>query len=123
MMPALVTTYENSLTHAKKSGDTKAKLSGLIRKLRDAKEILNICAALDILEKSVPASMVFEGDGLMPHEIAPNIELTQIDLQEIIEHNAAGELPLDSNLRYFTSEAEEQNISFSHMYCTAGHEL
>ena len=123
MMPALVMAYENSLTHTKKSADVKAKLSGLIKKLRDAKEILNVCAALDILEKSVPASMVFEGDGLMPHEISPNIEMTQMELQELLDYNVDDELPIDSNLRYFTSEATEQSVSYSHMYCRAAHEL
>ena len=52
----------------------------------------------------------------MPHEISPNIEMTPMELQELLDYNVDDELPIDSNLRYFTSEATEQRcFLFTHV--------
>ena len=47
------TGYQNGLTRIKKA-ETKAKVEGILKKLKDAKCVLNVCAAADILEKVRP---------------------------------------------------------------------
>ena len=40
------------------------------------------CLYLDILEKTVPASKFFEGEGLLPFEVKGSVKTTLADLAE-----------------------------------------
>ena len=77
--------------------ETKAKIRSLLSKFRNYKFLTYTCCYLDLLEKTKPASKVFEGEGLLPFEIWPCAQQTIDELSELVKENV--EEGLDSNLR------------------------
>ena len=73
MWPAFLTVYENVVADPKTNPDTKSKVQGLLNNFRSYKILTLVCTYLDILEKTVPASNVFEGEKLLPFEIKESI--------------------------------------------------
>ena len=71
------------------------------------------------------ASMVFEGDGLMTFEVKNSLKITVGDLGDIISSCEEGEPPIDSYLRFFYIESDEETgeTTISRDYTKAGHEL
>ena len=119
LLPALVMAFENYEVQVK-NADTKAKVSELLKKFRSTK-IFNMCAALDIFGKLQPASLVFEGEGLMAYEIYPSIEMTINDLQDMVDSDEKVET--DSMLRFFQFHVgSDGKMVATHEYCKAGHE-
>ena len=99
--PAFLTAYQNGLSLNNHSPDTKAKISGLLKKFRSYKVLCQVCVYLDILEKTSPVSLVFEGEGLLPGEVEASIKRTISELEDMNEvAGKPGEL-LDSHLLPF----------------------
>ena len=93
---------------------------GLLKKLRSASEILNVCAALDVFEALRPSSLVFEGEGLMPFQVRPSIEMTISNLQDWVESDG---VELDSMLLYFLFKTKDDgSVVAEHAYCKSGQE-
>ena len=121
MIPALIMGYDNALAKGKMNAKTRAKVTGLVKQLKNAHDIVAVCAATDILEKVKPASMVFEGDDLVPHELNTNIEITITELQELLE---SSEIPIDSNMLFyqFQQSGDGGETKAVHQFCKRGHE-
>ena len=122
--PALVMGYENAeiVTTAP---ETRAKVTGLLRLLRSVLHLLKVCGSLDLVDKMGPAYMVFEGDGLMPFEVKSSLKITVDDLRDVISSCEEGEPPIDSYLRFFDIETDDETgeTTISRDYAKAGHEL
>ena len=56
--------------------ETRAKVTSLLKKFKNYNYIKMTCLYLDILEKIVPASKVFEGERLLPFEVKASIQTT-----------------------------------------------
>ena len=87
--------------------------------------IFKFAVVQDILEKLVPASKVFEGEGLMIHEVAASIGVTTEALDEMIDDFDAENVPIDSNIHFFDLEADEIEANkwkLKQEYLKAGHE-
>lgn len=80
--PAFLTAYQNGLSLNKHSPETKAKISGLLKKFQSYKVLCQVCTYLDILEQIAPASLVFQGDGLLPGEVEASIKETILELED-----------------------------------------
>ena len=65
--PGLIIAYENAITVRSGTAATKAKISGFLKKLKSYTFFCKTAYFLDILDASVPVSLVFEGNGLMPY--------------------------------------------------------
>lgn len=127
LWPAILTAYENAVV-VTKSSETKAKLQGFVKKLRNVESLFQVCGTLDLIEKTSFASLVFEGNTLMPFEVKPSIEQTCEDLEELeaaCDEEEVEEPPIDSHLRFFDVELNEDTEEWSihHQYPRAGHEL
>ena len=105
MWPAFLTAYENVVAHPKINPDTKSKVQGLLNNFRTL-----VCTYLDILEKTVPASKVFEGEKLLPFEIKESINRTVSDLEEYTDDDCEN---LDSYLHRFPFVLNEETEKFS----------
>ena len=55
--------------------ETKAKVTGLLKKFKNNKNITMSCLYLVILEKIVLASKVFKGERLLPFEVKASFKL------------------------------------------------
>ena len=124
MWPALIVAFENSKAETKVSAK-KAKLEGYLRKLRSIRMLFKFAANLDLLEKVVPSSMVFEGEGLMAYEVSSTVNMTIVELGDLIADCENDVVPIDSYLRYFNINVDETTnaISISRDYVKSGHEL
>ena len=100
LWPALITYFENSKATATAS-TKKAKIEGYLRKLISSRMSFTFAVVQDILEKLVPASKVFEGEGLMIHEVAASIHVTTEALNEMIDDFDAENVPINSNIIFF----------------------
>ena len=122
--PALIVGYENTdiVTTA---SETRAKVTGLLKSLKSMSQLFKVCVSLDLLEKVGPSSMVFEGDGLMPFEVKNSLKMTLDELDDVISSCEEGEPPIDSYLRFFDIETDEETgkTSISRDYTKAGQEL
>ena len=120
MLPALGMANSNYLNE-KKSESVKAKVQNIIKKLRSSSTICRIAAIMDIFQIMQPTSLVFEGEGLMPYDVKPTIDIAVEQLREIAEGN--GDVPLDSHLRFFKFTAcDGAGVSLTREYCKSGHE-
>ena len=73
MWPALITAFENTLAYRKIKAGTKAKISGLLKVLRNYEFVMLTGAYVDILEKIMPLSLVYEKDHLLVTEVKPSL--------------------------------------------------
>ena len=65
--------------------ETKAKVTGLLKKFKNNKNITMSCLYLVILEKIVLASKVFKGERLLPFEVKASIQTTLADLTDYLD--------------------------------------
>ena len=102
MWPAIITALENTIVVTKYKPGTKAKIQGFLKQLKSYPFLCTVATYLDILEKITPTSLVFEGDGLLPFEVKPTIDLTVSKLEDLIECSGSDEEELsDSHLSRF----------------------
>ena len=113
MWPVFIIAYENVIAENKKKAETIAKLRGLLIKFRTVKVLYNVCSYLDLLDKISPISLVFEGNDLLPCEIQPSLLLTLEGLDELTNAKEVNDVPIDSNLRYFSVEASDGDATAS----------
>ena len=78
--PGIVTAYENIESDRKTKGETRAKVKGYLKKLRSYKFFQKVINFLDILDCIAPVSLVFEGEGLLPFEVAHVIAKLEVNL-------------------------------------------
>ena len=110
MWPAFLTAYENVVADPKTKPETRAKVQGLLNSFWSYKTLSLVCTYLDILEKTVPASKVFEGEKLLPFEIRESINRTMTDLEEYADDDCDN---LDSHLHRFAIVGNEENDNLS----------
>ena len=101
--PGLITAYENAVADPKTVNLTKAKLRGFLRRLKSYEFLCKTVYFLDILDASGPASLIFEGDGLMGYEIEDVTSRTCSELEDIEQNAGKDEEALDSNKAFLTS--------------------
>ena len=68
------------------------------------------CLYLDILEKIVPASKVFEDERLLPFEVKASIQTTIADLTDYLDNDYGN---MDSHVQQFCPESNGERISSS----------
>jgi hypothetical protein len=108
--PGLIVAFENALAWPTGKAETKAKIRGLLSRLQSYKFLCKVCSYIDILDAVGPSSLVFEGDGVMPYEIAGSLEQTYCGLSELVENTGtAGELP-DSYIGKFKFDEETKEV-------------
>ena len=78
--PGIVTAYENIESDRKTKGETRAKVKGYLKKLRSNKIFQKVINFLNILDCIAPVSLVFEGEGLLPFEVAHVIAKLEVNL-------------------------------------------
>ena len=100
MWPAFKMAYENLIASALNE-KTKGKLRGLHDKFCSYKMLCLVSTYLDLLEKTRPASKIFESEGLLPFDLKPVIEMTLSELDECIEDACTDGEFIDSNLARF----------------------
>ena len=108
MWPAFIMAYSNVVSDNKTRAETKAKVEDLLRKFEHYRYISLKCLYLDLLERTVPASKIFEGERLLPFEIKMSIQTTLADITELLDDDYDD---LDSHLqRFWPSENEEGEL-------------
>lgn len=124
MWPAIISAFENSLATRKHKPETRAKIEGFIKNLKSYEYLTLTCSYLDLLEKISPASLVFEGNDLMPSEIKPTINRTNLELEDIEETAGTPDEYLDSNISRFLFTTNEDGEKFLHgSFVKNGHML
>ena len=78
--PGIVTSYENIESDRKTKGGTRAKVKEYLKKIRSYKFFQKVINFLDILGCIAPLSLVFEGKGLLPFEVAHVIAKLKVNL-------------------------------------------
>lgn len=124
MWPTFITTYEDA-SITTKDAQTRAKIKGLLKKFKDAKELLRVCSALEVLEMVSASSKIFEGEGLMPYEVTTSINIMQNQIDEFVE--STKEELLASPTRYINSfeitpREDLSRCTLFSRYPKAGHE-
>ena len=83
-----------------------------------------VCCYLDILEKVTPASLVCEGEGLLPSEIKPTVEQTKLDLEDLASSAGTPDELLDSHLsRYQITVDDDGENRLDIKFVKPGHLL
>ena len=124
MWPALIQAFQNTLATRKHKGETKAKIAGFIKNLRSYEILCMTAAYLDILDKISPASLVFEGNGLLAYEVDATVKYTKLELENLAENTGTPDEFLDSHLARFpltTDEEGETRLTVS--FTKYGHNL
>ena len=117
LWPAFITTYQNaSITTS--NAKIRAKISGLLKKFTDVRELLRVEAFLDVLELVSISSLVFEKKDLLPCEISTSLKITLSKIDRFF--NEGNE---ESNLKFFTiTPSEKGKCKIERQYYKAGHE-
>ena len=104
--PAFTTAYEDVVANEREfSGNVRAKVSGLLTKLKSYSFLCMIDAYLDLLEQIAPTSMVFETQALMPYEVSMSVSRAIMQLNEKLDEIDTDDEFLDSYVaRYVISE-------------------
>ena len=119
--PALLTSFTNTLAYGRNCrGETRAKLEGILKKLKSYKFLCQVAAYLDVLDAISPLSLVFESDLLMAYEVPPAVEKTINQLEDLIEEDL--DEAIDSNLKMFQVIDEDGLVTLRSTYARAGHE-
>lgn len=113
MWPAIITALENTLAIRQHKGETRAKIQGFIKKLRAYPFLCLVCTYLDVLEKITTTSLIFEGEGLLAHEIMSTIRMTLLELQDMVDSTGIEDELLDSHLSRFQFVDEDGEKSLS----------
>ena len=117
--PGLITAFENSLAERKGNNNTKAKVRGLLNKLQSYAFFCKVASYIDILDAAGPVSLIFEGDGVMPYEIAQGVEETCIELDELKVAAGTNEEMLNSYIAKFTYDKD--TMAVTGIYLKEGH--
>ena len=123
MWPALITAFENTLAYRKIKAGTKAKISGLLKVLRNYEFVMLTCAYVDILEKITPLSLVYEKDHLLVTEVKPSLSTTYLQLEDVIDTAGNDDEFLDSHMAKYQYEEKDGEISLSANYIKYNHKL
>ncbi len=104
--PAYILAYENVVAEIKGyNANTRSKVSGLLKKFKSYEFMCSVQVYFDLLEATVPTSLIFESDFLLPFEVPLAISRTVLDLQQRLEEVGSEMEFLDSYLhRYNVSE-------------------
>ena len=94
----MITAFENTLAYRKIKAETKAKISGLLKILQNYEYVMLTCAYVDILEKIMLLSLVYEKDHLLITEVKPSLSTTYLALEEIIDTAGNDDEFLDSHM-------------------------
>ena len=81
--PALITSFTNALSSKGSRPETKAKIKGVLDKLKDYRFLCRVASYLDILKSISLLSLIFEKKNLMTYEVKPAVEKTLLNLQEL----------------------------------------
>ena len=99
---------ENVISDENTQSETRAKFIGLLKKFKNYNYITMTCLYLDILEKIVPASQVFEDERLLPFEVKASIQTTIADLTDYLDDDYDY---IDSHIQRFFSKSNSKRIS------------
>ena len=100
MWPAFITAYKNCISDPSCS-NIKNKVKGLLEKFQSYRMLCLVSTYLDVQEKMVPASKIFEGEGLLAFDNKNTIDLTLLGLYDCRESAGTNEEFLDSFLAPF----------------------
>jgi hypothetical protein len=103
--------------------ETKGKIQGFIKKLHSYEFLCKVCCYLDLLEKVTPASLVFEGEEVLPCDVKTSIDRTILELADVSETAGTDEELLDSYLSRFQINNEDEIGTLSSEFAKAGHLL
>ena len=112
MWPALITAFENTVAYHKIKAKTKAKISDLLKVLRNYEYVMLTCAYDDILEK-ITLSLVYEKGHLLVTEVKPSLSTTYPDLEDVIDTARNDDKFLDSHMAKYRYEEKDGEISES----------
>ena len=107
MWPAIIKAFENTLVIRRHKPETRAKIQGFLKKLNNYELLCLTCTYLDVLDKISPASLVFEGNGLLAFEIDSAINLTKLELEDISTSAGTPDELLDSHLARFQFRVDD----------------
>ena len=99
---------ENVISDENTQSETRAKFIGLLKKFKNYNYITMTCLYLDILEKIIPASQVFEDERLLPFEVKASIQTTIADLTDYLDDDYDD---IDSHIQRFFSKSNSKRIS------------
>ena len=117
--PAVKLAFENVVASNKGcAGETKAKVGGLLKKLKDYRHLCSVAAYLDVLDSLGPLSLVFEKQNLLAFEIPPAVERTKDSLKEIAEEHSL----VASHLGKYRLERNGDKMTVKVSFPKAGHE-
>ena len=74
--PALITALSNVVADKNTTTAVRSKVKGILGKLKLFPILCKVASYLDLLEAIVPASKVFEGEGVMIYDVEPAIACT-----------------------------------------------
>ena len=94
--PSLITGFENVACDVKTKAETKAKVKGILKKLKSYRYLMMTCAYLDILQIITPASKVFESETIALHEIKVVVDETLNNIDMDVEAAGTDEEMLNS---------------------------
>ena len=112
MWPAFITAYIKCISDPSYS-NIKSKVKGHVEKFQSCHMLCLVSIYLDELKKMVPASKIFEGEGLLAFDIKNTIDLTSLGLYDCRESAGTNEEFLDSFLACFKIIHKDGNSSLS----------
>ena len=119
--PAIVTSFENVLASNKGcKAETRAKVSGLLRKLKSYRFLSQVAVYLDVLESIGPLSLVFEQCVLMVYDVQPAVEKCLMILDDLKEESL--DEAINSFLKQFSVKDENGVTTVVASYAKQGHE-
>ena len=119
--PSLITTFQNALVSDNGCrGETRAKVVGILKKLKSYRFLCQVAVYLDILDSIGPLSLVFEKNILMAYDVEPAVEKS-IDILEGLKYENIDDA-VDSYLKKFSIRDEDGLVTIVANYYRAGHE-
>ena len=106
MWPAFDMAYENIKADPKTRNETKAKVTGLLKKFKNYRFLVLSCVYLDLLEQTTPVSKIFESNSLLPFEVKPLVKTAIFNLSDQIEDSDM----LDSHLQRFKRNNDDKTV-------------
>ena len=100
--------YENVIGNENTQSETRAKVTGLLKKFKNYNYITMTCLYFDIMEEIVPAFKVFEGERLLPFEVKASIQTTIADLTDYLDDDY---VDIDSHIQGFFPKSNGERLS------------
>ncbi len=116
--PGLITAFESAIAEPRGNTEKKAKIRGFWKKWQSYEFFCKVASCVDILDTAGPASL-FEGDGVMPYEIAEVVERTVEEMEDLKINSGTDEELLNSHISRFHYDAETMEIEGG--YLKEGH--